>query len=164
MAAKWDNSPPQNLVILACALGSALLLFTLKFGFDAYYDGMRVRAVEERQTRYDDLEVVRERRAAWAGALASGRRMSIGAAMDQLAERGRGADPAIRPERPPEMNLGPLEGWNQLPQTVEVPPPPPVVEAAPPPSALTPEALQQLQQILQNLAPAPEGGAAPEGE
>ena len=40
MAAKWDNTPPQNLLILACAAGSALLLFTLKFGFDAYYDGM----------------------------------------------------------------------------------------------------------------------------
>ncbi len=155
---RWDNSPPQNLIILACAVGSALLLFTLKFGFDAYYDGMMDRHVTERQTQYDDLAAVHARRGEWQAALARGNRMSITRAMEQLGERGRSADPAIAPQRPAEMNTGPLEGWNQLPQEVVIPEPAPAPAAAQP-TRLSPEALQQLQEALQRLVQQPpEGG------
>ncbi|MCB9591233.1 MAG: hypothetical protein H6719_00760 [Sandaracinaceae bacterium] len=149
MAAKWDNTPPQNLLILACAAGSALLLFTLKFGFDAYYDGMMAETVAGQQARYDDLDTVNTRQAEWNDSLQRGHRMSIDAAMSQLASRGRGADPAIRPERPTERNIAPLEGWNQHPHEVVIPPPAPAANAAP--RGLSPEALEQLQQALQNI-------------
>ncbi|MBX3275097.1 MAG: hypothetical protein KF729_32835 [Sandaracinaceae bacterium] len=155
MAAKWDNTPPQNLVILACAVGSALLLFVLKFGFDAYYDGMRARTVGEQQTRYDDLAPLREREAGWQGQLERGNRMPLRAAMSQLGAQGRAADPAISPERPAQMNTGPLEGWTQLPQ--EVPQPEPVRAEPTGARGLSPEALQQLQEALRQLVPS--GGA-----
>jgi len=40
---KWNNAPPQNLIIAACALLSVLVLFSLKFGFDAYSTGCVTR-------------------------------------------------------------------------------------------------------------------------
>ena len=78
--------------------------------------------------------------------------MPLRSAITQLGQQGRGADPAIRPERPSEMNTGALEGWTQLPQEVVVPPPEPA-QAQPMPRGLSPEALQQLQEALRNMAP-----------
>ena len=161
MAEKWDRSPPQNLIILACAVGSALLLFTLKFGFDAYYSSMFDSTVAHQQTRYDDTEEVREIQAGWDRALENGGRMSIGAAMTQLSTRGRNGFPELRPQPPAEMNIAPLEGWIQLPQEVDVPPPAPEPEAALPQGiqGVSPEALQQLEQALRGaLQPRPTGG------
>jgi len=151
MTEKWNNAPPRNLIILVCAIGSALLLVFAKFGFDAYYDGMTAWTVEQQQTRYDDLEPVRATHAEWNGQLDQGNRMSIGDAMEQLGERGRNGFPAIRPQAG-DMNVGPLEGWNQLPQEVVRP------EVEPAPSArggLSPEAIQQLEEALRGAVRRP---------
>lgn len=170
---KWNNSPPQNLIIVACALGSVALLFVLKFGFDSYYYGARDRAVEAMQGEYSDLRDIQEAQAEWQRQLESGRPVPIDDAMSRLASAGRDGIPQIEPRRGDERNDGPLEGWNQL--SLEAPPPvaePAAAEAAggtpgvAPPGAegVSNEAMQQLQEAIRRAIEArQQGGAAPGG-
>ena len=152
MTDKWDNTPPRNLIILACAVGSALLLISFKFGFDSYFDGMMREVTAENQERYDDLEAMHEAHAAWDARLERGGRMSIDEAMSQLGSRGRAGFPEIRPQVTGEMNEAPLEGWNRLPQEVVHPPTPQRAEAASggaiPRTVINPAALRALEEAI----------------
>jgi len=144
---KWNNAPPQNLVIAACAIVSVLVLFSLKFGFDAYYDGVRDAHVADRLVTFDDLGQLGEAQGRWDDQLRRGNPRSIDDAMSQLSARGRTGFREIAPEASGEMNLAPLEGWNQLPQEVVVPEQP-APQAAQPTGTVSPEALQQLEDAI----------------
>lgn len=160
---KWNNSPPQNLIILACAVGAAITLFTLKFGFDSYYDGMRDRQVALNETTFDDTAQLHEARAEWQQALESGNPMPVSEAMSQLASRGRNGFPQIRPAAQAEINTRALEGWNQLPQEVHVP----TLEErgagaqAPTPGGISPDAMRQLQEAVRRALEQRAAGGAP---
>lgn len=144
---KWNNAPPQNLIIAACGILSALVLFALSFGFQAYYDGVRDAAIEDRMARYSDLTPLEETRGRWDQQLERGNPRSIDDAMSQLSARGRTGFREIAPEPGAEMNLAPLEGWNQLPHEVVVPERP-APQAAQPAGSVSPEALQQLEDAI----------------
>lgn len=110
-----DKSPPRNGLIAIIGVLSVATLIAIKPGFDAYYDGMHREAMADRLETYSDLNQLEAARADWDRRLHSGS-TPIDQAMTQLAERGRTAFPAIRPQPPAELNLDPLTGWAQLPQ------------------------------------------------
>ncbi len=148
------NRVLRSMIAGAVATAVAVVVVGVKYGFDSYYDAMLAQTVEEQQARYDDLGELNAARAEWRGQLERGNRMSIGAAMTQLGERGRGAFPAIRPQRGGEMNIAALEGWTELPQEVVQPEPEPEAAAVPPTGGLSPEAIQRLQEALRGIQPA----------
>ena len=147
----WDRVL-RSMVAGGLATAVVVAVVGVKYGFDSYYDAMLDQTVAEQQARYDDLEGLRAAQSEWDGRLERGNRMSIGAAMSQLGERGRNAFPAIRPQPGDEMNLAALEGWTELPQEVVQPEPEPA--AAAPTGGLSPDALHRLEEVLRGIRPA----------
>jgi len=108
---------------------------------------VRDAQVDDRLARYSDLTQLEETRGQWDQQLGRGNPRPIDDAMSQLAARGRTGFSEIAPEAPAEMNLAPLEGWNELPNEVVVPERP-AAPAAPPTGSVSPEALQQLEDAI----------------
>ena len=103
-----DDAPPQNGLIFFYTVLTVLSLIGLKFAMDSFLDSSR-RAVQgahiEDSVGSRHLE---ERREEAREALSSGT-MPIDQAITQLAERGRGAFPQVRPSA--SEDRGAREGW-----------------------------------------------------
>lgn len=104
-----DDSPPQNALIFFYTVLVVIALVGLKFVFDGFLDSSR------RSVRAERIEgsVASERLAAHreeATDRLSGEH-SIDQAISNLAERGRGAFPQIRPY--PSEDRGAREGWSR---------------------------------------------------
>ncbi|MBN8613768.1 MAG: hypothetical protein J0L92_24440 [Deltaproteobacteria bacterium] len=105
-----DDSPPQNTLIFVYAMLAVASLVGLKFVFDSFLESSR------RETRAGHLEESRssealaEHRDEVREALEGGE-MPIDRAITQLAERGRGAFPQVRPYA--SGDRGAREGWNR---------------------------------------------------
>lgn len=138
---KGDDTPPQNGIILVATIVSVTTLFSLKFAFDSYLDQSTMHARRDHIATSQASEQLADYRATAQEQLRGGE-MPIADAMQQLAERGRGAFPVIRPVG--DTNPGPREGWAampaarpepaphaQRPAPVEVPAPTPVPVEAP---------------------------------
>lgn len=105
-----DDSPPQNKLIFLYTVLAVCALVGLKFVFDSYLDTTRrsIRTTHLERSRAterlaDHRESVRES--------LHGGAMPINQAISQLAERGRGAFPQVRPF--PSTDRGAREGWNR---------------------------------------------------
>jgi hypothetical protein len=115
-----DDTPPQNAVIFAAAVLSVLALFGLKYVFDSYMDRSEVRVRAMHVSASHASEVLTEYRQHAALEL-NGGEMPVSEAMEQLAERGRGAFVQIRPVA--DTTTGAREGWARMPVVAPEPPP-----------------------------------------
>jgi hypothetical protein len=105
-----DDTPPRNGVIFFYTVLAVLTLIGLKFVMDSFLDTTR-RAVRAQHLEESVAsEALAQHREASQEALRSGD-MPIDQAMQQLAERGRGAFPQIRPFA--SADQGAREGWNR---------------------------------------------------
>ncbi len=105
-----DSSPPQNLLIFVYALLAVATLVSLKFVFDSFLESTRREIQAEHLDDSLTSERLAEHRDQVREALEGGE-MPIDTAITQLAERGRGAFPQIRPY--PSGDRGAREGWNR---------------------------------------------------
>ncbi|GAB4198008.1 MAG: hypothetical protein OHK0013_06690 [Sandaracinaceae bacterium] len=105
-----DDTPPRNGVIFFYTVLVVLTLICLKFVMDSFLDSSRraIRAQHLERSRANEL--LAEHREREREALGSGE-MPIDRAMRELAQRGRGAFPQVRPF--PSTDRGALEGWNR---------------------------------------------------
>ncbi len=105
-----DDSPPQNGLIFFYTVLTVCALIGLKFTMDWFLDHSR------RETRAGLLEEsvasgrLEEHRQHARETLSGGER-PIDRVIGDLAERGRGAFPQVRPY--PSADRGALEGWNR---------------------------------------------------
>lgn len=105
-----DNTPPRNGVIFFYTVLVVITLVGLKFVMDSFLDSSR-RAIRAQHLEESHAsEILAQHREATREALGSGD-MPIEQAMQQLAERGRGAFPQIRPFA--SADQGAREGWNR---------------------------------------------------
>lgn len=105
-----DDSPPQNGLIFFYTVLTVCALVGLKFTMDWFLDHSRrdVRAQHlEESVASGRLEQHREH----AREVLSGGERPIDRVISDLAERGRGAFPQVRPY--PSADRGALEGWNR---------------------------------------------------
>jgi len=146
---KGDETPPQNCIIFVAAVMTVITLFGLKYVFDSYLDRSETHVRREHIAESHASGVLAEYRAHAQDQLRDGP-MTIGDAMTQLAERGRGAFVQIRPVQ--DDNTGPREGWAAMP----------VVAAEPAPRA-EPQVVTVDEIVVDDTTPqpAPEEGAAP---
>lgn len=105
-----DDSPPQNTLIFVYALLAVATLVGLKFVFDSFLETTRREVHAEHLDDSLTSERLAEHRDEVREALEGGE-MPIDTAITQLAERGRGAFPQIRPY--PSGDRGAREGWNR---------------------------------------------------
>ncbi|MBX7190879.1 MAG: hypothetical protein K1X94_02420 [Sandaracinaceae bacterium] len=104
-----DATPPQNTLIFVYGVIVVCALIGLKFVFDSYLESTRRAVREERLAHSVTSDALAAHRDEVHEALHGER--SIDDAMSQLAERGRGAFPQIRPY--PSTDNGAREGWNR---------------------------------------------------
>ncbi len=112
-----DDTPPRNGAIFLYTVLSVLFLVSLKFVLDSYLENARRNVRADNLGASDSSERLEQHRDAVAGELAGGD-LPIDQAISQLAERGRGAFPQVRPY--PSEDQGAREGWNRRPP--EAPP------------------------------------------
>jgi hypothetical protein len=105
-----DDSPPRNGVILFYTVLAVLTLVGLKFVMDSFHDSSRLAIQAQHLERSRSSQVLAEYREQVSQALGEGE-MPIDRAMQELAQRGRGAFPQVRPF--PSTDRGALEGWNR---------------------------------------------------
>lgn len=105
-----DDSPPQNRLIFLYTVLAVCTLVGLKFVFDSYLDSTRRGMHEERIEHSLTSERLAAHREEVREQLNSGD-MPIDEAMSQLAERGRGAFPQVRPFA--SSDEGARIGWNR---------------------------------------------------
>jgi len=106
-----DNSPPQNGLIFFYTVLTICALVGLKFTMDWFLDHSRreVRAMHLEQSGASERLAEHQERA--RETLTGGER-PVDRVISDLAERGRGAFPQVRPY--PSSDRGALEGWNRL--------------------------------------------------
>lgn len=115
-----DDTPPQNAVIFAAAVLAVLALFGLKYVFDSYMDRSAIHVRSLHVDASHAAQVLLEYRQHAALEL-NGGEMPIDEAMDQLAERGRGAFVQIRPVA--DTTTAAREGWARMPVVAAEPAP-----------------------------------------
>lgn len=117
---KGDDTPPQNTIIFIATIGTVVTLFSLKYAFDSYLDVSNLHVRQTHVTESHASEVLAEYRSHAQDQLREGE-MPIGDAMEQIATRGRGAFPQIRPIV--DTNTGAREGWSAMPVVAGEPAP-----------------------------------------
>lgn len=117
-----DDSPPQNRLIFLYTVLAVCTLVGLKFVFDSYLDATRRDMHESRIEHSLTSERLAAHREEVREQLRSGD-LPIDEAMSQLAERGRGAFPQVRPFA--SGDEGARTGWNRRAPAVPTPAPEP---------------------------------------
>lgn len=107
---KPDSSPPQNRLILIYTLLAVGSLVGLKFVLDSFLDTTRRAAQADNIAHSEASERLAEFREETAARLNEGE-PPISEAMEQLATRGRGGFPQLRPF--PSSDRGAMDGWNR---------------------------------------------------
>lgn len=119
-----DDSPPQNRLIFFYAVLVVSTLIGLKFVMDSFLDASRRDVQRSHLVSSVSNERLAEHRARERDALHAGPRR-IDDVIREIAQRGRGAYPQIRPY--PSTDRGALEGWNRRGPAEAPPVPEPAV-------------------------------------
>jgi hypothetical protein len=124
-----DDSQPRNGLIFFYTVLVVVSLVCLKFIMDSFLDSSRQTIRAQHLERSRSSQLLEEHREEATRALTEGE-MPIARAMQELAQRGRGAFPQVRPF--PSTDRGALEGWNlRAPAEAPVTPEPSVASGLP---------------------------------
>jgi hypothetical protein len=108
----FDKSPTNDKIIFATAILTVFSLFALVPFFDSYWDDMRTNELASKVEGRGNAELERAR--AEQARFLSGGPMSVDQAISQLAQRGRGAAPAVAPRASGRPDVEAVEGWVRM--------------------------------------------------
>jgi hypothetical protein len=104
-----DQSPPRLRVIISIALGTVVVLVSLKFILQSYFTDVMEEAIASKFVGPDEVNALH---ASEAAKLTNGPAIPIDQAMSQLASQGRLGSTLIAPQ--PSEDTAALTGWAHL--------------------------------------------------
>jgi hypothetical protein len=104
-----DQSPPRLRLIISIAVGTVVVLVSLKFVFTSYFTDIMEEAAASKLVHPDEVNALHVTEAA---KLNNPPAIPIDQAMTQLASQGRLGSTLITPQ--PSEDIAPLTGWAHL--------------------------------------------------
>lgn len=104
-----DQSPPRLRLIISIAVGTVVVLVSLKFVFQSYFTDMMEEAAASKFVGPDEVNALH---ASETAKLTNGPAVPIDQAMSQLASQGRLGSTLIAPQ--PSDDTAALTGWAHL--------------------------------------------------